>query len=66
LLNRARDAIDFRGISRPPLAGAQSIGGGSLGSAKEKRQSQRTAARAMKIYGSHLSDIPDAQVERGG
>jgi hypothetical protein len=66
LLNRARDAIDFRGISRPPLAGAQSIGGGSLGSAKESRQSQRTAARAMKIYGSHLSDIPDAQVERGG
>jgi hypothetical protein len=66
LLNRARDAIDFRGINRPPLAGAQSVGGGSLGGAKEKRQNQHTGARAMKIRSSHLSDIPDAQVERGG
>ena len=66
LLNRTRDAIDFRGINRPPLAGAQSIGGGSLGSAKEKRQSQHTGAPTVKIRSSHLSDIPDAHVGRAG
>src|SRR5262245_27184445 len=66
LLNPARDAIDFRGINRPPLAGAQSVGGSSLGSAKEKRQNRHTGTRAMKIHSSHLSDIPDAHVERAG
>jgi hypothetical protein len=63
-LNRARDAIDFRGINRPPLAGAQSIGGGSLSSAEEKRQHRHTGTRAMKIHSSHLSDIPDAHAGR--
>src|SRR5262249_8885809 len=64
LLSRARDAIDFRGINRPPLAGAQSVGGGSLGSAKEKRQNRHTGTRAMKTHSSHLSDIPATHVER--
>jgi hypothetical protein len=34
LLNRARDAVDFRGVGRPPLAGAQSVGSAGLGGCK--------------------------------
>src|SRR5262245_48200747 len=65
LLNRARDAVDFRGIDRPPLAGAQSVGGGSLGGAKNERHNEHAAAHAMKIRSSHLSDIPDGKVVAG-
>src|SRR5262245_65515801 len=54
LLNRARDAIDFRGINGPLLAGAKSVGGGSLGGGKKKSDKVHTAEKAMKIRSSHL------------
>src|SRR6516225_4646654 len=61
LLNRARDAVDFRGVDRPPLAGAQSVGGASLDGSKKKRRGEPAPAPPMKIQSTHLCDIPNAK-----
>src|SRR5262245_2321223 len=49
LLNRTRDAVDFRGIDRPPLTGAQSVGSAGLGGSKNERHGEPAPAHAMKI-----------------
>jgi hypothetical protein len=63
LLNRARDAVDFRGVDCPPLTGAQSVGSAGLGGSKNKRHGEPAPTCAMKIQSTHRCDIPNVRVE---
>src|SRR5215468_9276295 len=66
LLNRAHDAVDFRGVDRPPLAGAQSIGSAGLGGSKNKRRGEPAPTCAMKIQSTYRGDVPNVQGEGSG
>jgi hypothetical protein len=58
LLHRTRDAIDFNGIDRPPLTGAQSVGSGGLGGREKQRRSEHRHCilmSAARMTFAHLS-----------